>query len=186
MEKAFSVVVCTSNFQSLISTEHSSRLLVLMPFTAIASSATIAPRIEIYTMLACSVHRPDIYREVYPDAGIGDFQSLALSFKYGSLSTETNDPNLPTSDVTSSELIFLPGTSADPGNTQAFRPPKNLCAADPVVAGSVAKLTAGEFIHGTWGFCRPRALLVGVSSFHWIFRISSGATHATICGAINF
>lgn len=42
-----------------------SRILVLTPFTAIAMSATLAPRIEIYTMLACSVHKPDIFERSY-------------------------------------------------------------------------------------------------------------------------
>ncbi|KAF9444748.1 MFS general substrate transporter [Macrolepiota fuliginosa MF-IS2] len=39
-------------------------LLVALPFTAIAMSATIAPRIEVYTTLACRVIRPDIYSDV--------------------------------------------------------------------------------------------------------------------------
>ncbi|KAI0072772.1 MFS general substrate transporter [Panus rudis PR-1116 ss-1] len=33
--------------------------LSLVPFTAIAMSASLAPRIEIYTKLACEVHRPE-------------------------------------------------------------------------------------------------------------------------------
>ncbi|KAK2466711.1 hypothetical protein APHAL10511_000969 [Amanita phalloides] len=33
-------------------------LLYVIPFTAIAASATLAPRVEVYTMLACKIHRP--------------------------------------------------------------------------------------------------------------------------------
>jgi hypothetical protein len=36
------------------------RLLAVVPFTSMAASAKIAPRLEIYTALACSVHKPDI------------------------------------------------------------------------------------------------------------------------------
>lgn len=38
-------------------------LLALLPFATIASSATFAPRIEIYTKLVCAVHKPDIFEQ---------------------------------------------------------------------------------------------------------------------------
>ncbi|KAL0570808.1 hypothetical protein V5O48_011144 [Marasmius crinis-equi] len=38
-------------------------LMGMMPFSAMAMAATIAPKVEIYTMLACRVHKPDIYYE---------------------------------------------------------------------------------------------------------------------------
>lgn len=44
-------------------TRISFRLLCALPFAAVAMSATIAPRIEIYTILACREMRPDIYYE---------------------------------------------------------------------------------------------------------------------------
>ncbi|KAF9265618.1 MFS general substrate transporter [Marasmius fiardii PR-910] len=43
-------------------------LIALLPFTAMAMSATIAPKVEIYTMLACRAYRPDIFPEAGPDA----------------------------------------------------------------------------------------------------------------------
>jgi hypothetical protein len=36
-------------------------LLIILPFTSISTSATFAPRIEIYTQLVCAVHKPDIF-----------------------------------------------------------------------------------------------------------------------------
>ncbi|KIL69994.1 hypothetical protein M378DRAFT_7764 [Amanita muscaria Koide BX008] len=36
-------------------------LLCLIPLSAIAMVSTLAPRIEIYTLLACKVHNPDIF-----------------------------------------------------------------------------------------------------------------------------
>ncbi|KAJ8079128.1 hypothetical protein PM082_013416 [Marasmius tenuissimus] len=38
-------------------------LIAMMPLSSMAMGATIAPRIEIYTMLACRVHKPDIFEE---------------------------------------------------------------------------------------------------------------------------
>jgi hypothetical protein len=34
-------------------------MLLLVPFTAIATSSIIAPRVEIYTLLVCSVLKPE-------------------------------------------------------------------------------------------------------------------------------
>lgn len=38
----------------------------MIPLTTIATSACMAPRIEVYTLLVCSHHRPDVYREMFP------------------------------------------------------------------------------------------------------------------------
>ncbi|KAM6500295.1 Major facilitator superfamily domain containing protein [Amanita muscaria] len=38
-------------------------LLCLIPFSAIAMVSTLAPRIEIYTLLACKVHNPDVFNQ---------------------------------------------------------------------------------------------------------------------------
>ncbi|KAJ7063503.1 major facilitator superfamily domain-containing protein [Mycena amicta] len=40
------------------------RLLVATPFSTIAMSATLAPKVEVYTLLACSVHKPEIFKDM--------------------------------------------------------------------------------------------------------------------------
>ena len=37
--------------------------MAIIPFSSMAMGATIAPKIEVYTMLACRVHKPDIFEE---------------------------------------------------------------------------------------------------------------------------
>ncbi|PPQ91426.1 hypothetical protein CVT25_014314 [Psilocybe cyanescens] len=121
-------------------------LLMLMPFTAIATSATIAPRIEMYTILACKVHRPDIFREVYPDYGIQGF-GAGISQSADQLDGHAfNHPNLPSTSRAFS--FFSPETSSAGIDAFSRRPIKrNKCAADHTVASAVAKLTA---VISTW------------------------------------
>ena len=85
-------------------------------------SATVAPRIDIYTFLACSVHKPDIFERTLRLGGYPGF------------------PN-----VTSPHLVLHPIT---PGVETFSYATANPCASDPVVQAAVATLTAGEF--GTW------------------------------------
>ncbi|TRM62597.1 hypothetical protein BD626DRAFT_569746 [Schizophyllum amplum] len=40
-------------------------ILAIIPFSTAAMSATLAPRVEIYTRLVCRVHKPDIFKENY-------------------------------------------------------------------------------------------------------------------------
>lgn len=117
-----------------------------MPFTSMASSATITPRIEMYTMLACSVHKPDIFRQNFPGVELG-LQSFAVSdVKALNLSAPNTSPVI--------EIpVHLPqvpatNTDADDRDEPAPDPPKrgNQCASDPVVQAAVAKLTAGACV----------------------------------------
>ena len=83
-------------------------------------SATTAPRIEIYTFLACSVHKPDIFDRTLRLGGYVRF------------------PNEP-----SPHLVLRP---VIPGvQTFSYAITANPCASDPVVQAAVAILTAGEF-----------------------------------------
>ena len=99
---------------------------MIMPFTAIATSATAAPRIEIYTTLACSVHRPDIFGESFQQPDILDFVQHsgipATAHRYSIFSVEKS----------------LQVGDADTPPTR-----KQRCASDPVVQAAVAKLTTG-------------------------------------------
>ena len=106
------------------------RLLVLIPFTSIAVSSTIAPRIEIYTALACT----DIYGESFQRLDILDFVQ------------QSNDPaavhQSGSLDVFDAFMIdkSLRFNDADPPPTR-----KQRCASDPVVQAAVAKLSTGAY-----------------------------------------
>ena len=109
------------------------RLLVIMPFTSIAMSATMAPRIEIYTVLACSVHKPDIFKQSFPGLELG------LVEEPRQLSTH--------SSIQLIDRVYLPHLTNKLGRAANGSVPTNpnLCASDPVVQAAVAKLTAGAF-----------------------------------------
>lgn len=47
-----------------------------MPLVSIASTAMLAPRVEVYTTLACAVHKPDILGRIVPQIALG--QPLTL------------------------------------------------------------------------------------------------------------
>lgn len=97
-------------------------LLALMPFSSIAWSSTIAPRVEIYTQLACAVHSPDVY----------DDQLLGLVF------TNTTPLGAPLEVEKDRPItVFFRDMLEAPKNANG-----NRCASDPVVQVSVAKLAA--------------------------------------------
>ena len=57
----------------------------MIPFAAMAAAMTMAPRVEIYTQLACAAHRPD-YRSdngtkavMYKLGPDGDYPALLSS-----------------------------------------------------------------------------------------------------------
>ncbi|RDB23050.1 putative membrane protein C14C4.07 [Hypsizygus marmoreus] len=108
-------------------------LLGLVPFTAIAMAATMAPRIEIYTLLACSVHKPDIFRHSLPSLNgtsglpLPGISAVTPGSKFISLQFNTTMP-------------FILPMSGLKNNTEPGKP--TLCASDPVVQAAVAKLTA--------------------------------------------
>ncbi|PFH45582.1 hypothetical protein AMATHDRAFT_77985 [Amanita thiersii Skay4041] len=103
-------------------------LLSVVPFSPIALSATIAPQIEIYTRLACKVHKPDIYdghsllliQESLPYLGSNILINPDSSMLY------LHKANLIT------PILKLIAEGSPPGTKQ--------CATDPVVQAAVAKL----------------------------------------------
>ncbi|KAF9053131.1 major facilitator superfamily domain-containing protein [Panaeolus papilionaceus] len=112
-------------------------LLCAIPFTSIATSATIAPRIEIYTILACSVHKPDIFKLNYPGLELGIQSPIPLA-----INSSTSLPEL----YHQAGVSYVSGLSQHDGlgPNQVDLPPekRNLCASDPVVQAAVAKLIA--------------------------------------------
>ncbi|KAF8969597.1 major facilitator superfamily domain-containing protein [Flammula alnicola] len=116
-------------------------LITAVPFTSIAASLTIAPRIEIYTMLACSVHKPDIFRQNFPgiELGLQDISREPSELGLRGLSTLPNpySPHL--------VPVYLPKASflgLVQKNGSVLPTHRNQCASDPVVQAAVAKLTA--------------------------------------------
>lgn len=130
-------------------------LLALMPFSSIAWSSTIAPRVEIYTQLACAVHSPDLY----------DDKLLGL------ISTNTTPLEAPLEIEQDRHItVFFRDMLEPPKNANS-----NRCASDPVVQTSVAKLAAamtatmgvlGCLTTGAWGSYSDRhgrTVVLGVS-----------------------
>ncbi|KAJ7709720.1 major facilitator superfamily domain-containing protein [Mycena rosella] len=102
-------------------------LLVCTPLSTIAMSATMAPKIEIYTLLACSVHKPEIFE---------DMRAHLPSYVR---------PN----EASTARTIFPPSFDIAINNNSSTiismdEPHANPCASDPVVMAAVAKLTTGK------------------------------------------
>lgn len=115
------------------------RLFVALPFTATSMGMTLAPRVEIYTVLACSKHRPEYAKHLklskqmglpYDDS-TGDFFSrppLALGSPLPIDFSPAQDDTLSFESPIDSDNITV---SANPDR----------CATDPEVQAAVAKLT---------------------------------------------
>ncbi|KAF9532861.1 major facilitator superfamily domain-containing protein [Crepidotus variabilis] len=108
-------------------------LLFAIPLSSLAMSATIAPRVEIYRMLACSVHKPDIFREDYPE-----YVPRASFTAYRSPS------NISIFSSPSSSHSLLPIGPSNEAGTPVNLPfsKSQKCATDPVVTAAVATLIA--------------------------------------------
>ncbi|TFK36324.1 major facilitator superfamily domain-containing protein [Crucibulum laeve] len=116
-------------------------LLGIVPFTSIAMSATIAPRIEIYTTLACSVHKPDIFKQAFPVKP----PYMRFGDDAPSVFSATVNMTVPTIDL-GLDRVYLPEHDSNSryGSVKLTASPSkpNPCATDPVVGAAVAKLTA--------------------------------------------
>ena len=122
---------------------------MITPFTAIATSSTITPRIEIYTTLACSFLRPD---------GGESFQQPDF---FGFL--HSNDCRIPAVAHQSSCVdVFMIDKSLQTNGADTPPTRKQRCASDPVVQAAVAKLTTGAYrivffflvLHDVRALCR--------------------------------
>ncbi|KAJ7087857.1 major facilitator superfamily domain-containing protein [Mycena epipterygia] len=128
-------------------------LVFCTPFATIAMSATIAPKIEIYTLLACSVHKPEIFR---------DQQLLSTNLPF-SLRPH-KDPLVGITFPPSFDIAINNSTSTIISMDEPSRSP-NTCSTDPVVLAAVAKLTTaisatmgilGCITTGWWGSISDR------------------------------
>ena len=112
------------------------RLLIIMPFTSIATSATAAPRIEIYTTLACSIHRPDIFGESSQQLDILDFVQPLNNYR---IPAAHQSGSIDMSDA------FMIGKSLQFKDADTPPTRKQRCASDPVVQAAVAKLITSVY-----------------------------------------
>jgi hypothetical protein len=128
------------------------RLIGIMPLSSIAMSAALAPRIEIYTLLACSVHKPDIFQKIFPEFGGGE------SLRFRLMTTELDTTSRSTGiGINSNHLLGVNGTTqlrlpnVDLSGLRLDDEPVDekppTCASDPIVQAEVAKLTVCMLNH---------------------------------------
>ena len=110
---------------------------MITPFTAIATSSTITPRIEIYTTLACSFIRPECGENSQQPGILGIPHSNY--YRIPALAHQSFTSSVDISDV------FMVDKSLQ--TSGAGTPPtrKQRCASDPVVQAAVAKLTTRAY-----------------------------------------
>ncbi|KAJ3895723.1 major facilitator superfamily domain-containing protein [Lentinula edodes] len=99
-------------------------LLVLLPITSISMSATLAPKVEIYTDLACAQHKPEIADNHIPSITPYLLTTYAVAITNFSAMSHNSAGELP-------GAIEIP-----------TKKPSNPCKSDPVVQAAVAKLAA--------------------------------------------
>jgi hypothetical protein len=91
-------------------------------------AATLAPRIEIYTMLACNVHKPEYTANLHLGSTGFPFPTK-IAGEYGVIPTVLYNISAP----------LITGKISSGGGQNP-----NTCASDPVVQAAVAKLTIGK------------------------------------------
>ncbi|KAJ7864988.1 major facilitator superfamily domain-containing protein [Mycena olivaceomarginata] len=108
-------------------------LIIAVPFTGIAMSATLAPKVEVYTLIACTVHKPELLRVDHLPSGYTP-DSVAPR--------HAPQPKFPRSfELTTNQSVNAMG-----GMSPSDASP---CASDQVVQAAVAKLTtAGSALSG--------------------------------------
>ena len=130
MEEALSILVSAVTQICVSSLHLYTRIVFGIPFGSLGYSATLAPKVALYTTLVCHVHKPEL---------VGNLHDFSLPL--------INDPA-----ITSANLLYPHiETAADPGSayttlsdyTQSEPGPEQKCASDPVVQATVAKLNAG-------------------------------------------
>ena len=117
---------------------------MILPLLSIPVAVTMAPRIEIYNLLACSVHRPEIF-----DLSLVGSASNAAQGHHNVYSQLTfNNTTATTYHTQFVPQILLDRRRSPVDAISLFssdsESPQSRCASDPVVRAAVAKLTAGE------------------------------------------
>ncbi|KAJ7484399.1 major facilitator superfamily domain-containing protein [Mycena latifolia] len=94
-------------------------LMVLAPISSLIAAATVAPQVELYTTLACRVHRPEFESET--------LISINISLP------RPDPPNFPR------PFNILVDKVVDNASLSTKTPDTNPCSSDPVVQAAVAK-----------------------------------------------
>lgn len=94
-------------------------ILVAFPFSTMAFSATMAPKVEIFTQLACRAHKPELFGNIF-----GDNPQIIFS------------------------PIVKTAPSVDLSFTTTLGKP-NACASDPIVQAAVARFNAGKITYSS-------------------------------------
>ncbi|OCB86786.1 MFS general substrate transporter [Sanghuangporus baumii] len=116
-------------------------LLCTTPFSSIAMSACVAPRIEIYTLLACRQHKPEYTVGDCPHGIDVNTNNTVLPTSFSRLRD-----SLPISDyqypLPGSKTISLLFDEPALGTIKESSDSKSKCASDPVVQAAAAKIIA--------------------------------------------
>lgn len=131
------------------------------PINGIGFSAAFAPRVEVYTSLACRVHKP----QFFPDGPPGSF-FLPLDYDSSpSLQTEPATFSPTKTDGDQSPFLFVPYSAPYASGSRFEEDPntRKKCTTDPDVQAAVASLLAtlvtttgilSCLVTGWWGmFC---------------------------------
>jgi hypothetical protein len=149
------VILCTPTSDRLIVVRY--RLLVALPLTAISMTATMAPRIEIYTILACRVHKPEYTMHLAPS---NLFRLPPSDTDSGLLNSKLTpgpwtSPLIPINIASQWELAHIYFSSLPETANDTESEIENRCASDPDVQAAVARLTAGMYYWFSEMFCHP-------------------------------
>lgn len=100
---------------------------------------TIAPRVEVYTTLACNKHKPEYSRH------IGFCKQLGLPYDDNHTTSPVSNLQAFSGDVKPALNYTVAQFSANDHFTmESEKEDKNQCASDPDVQAAVAKLTTGK------------------------------------------
>ncbi|KAF5315849.1 hypothetical protein D9611_005020 [Ephemerocybe angulata] len=140
-------------------------LLCAVPFSSLAKTASLAPRVELYTMLACRVHKPDIFYDSHATNNTSIMGKMGLSES----EVDTFSPTLQHAISPASQIPMLTT------ETHSVAKPSSPCGSDPTVLAAVARLSAvtettmgvlSLLTTGWWGAFADRhgrATILGIS-----------------------
>ncbi|KAG1754617.1 major facilitator superfamily domain-containing protein [Suillus lakei] len=112
-------------------------LVFATPLASIGFSAVIGPRVEMYTVLACRVHAPELPYEPNVMLQLAQPHSMLSTNMAGTLH---DGFNLSAASVSAQPVsLYIP---ANTGPQQEHVPDRDQCASDPVVQAAVAQLSA--------------------------------------------
>ncbi|KIK98704.1 hypothetical protein PAXRUDRAFT_9354 [Paxillus rubicundulus Ve08.2h10] len=144
-----------------------------IPIGSMGYSATFAPRVDMYTSLACRAHRPEY------------IEGVSLTYQWSHNEPVTHAANIPVpgglddnnNTIVDPSFVLLPNSTSPLAYTQKESDTRQRCASDPVVQAVVARLSAvlattmgvlSCLTTGWWGSFSDRygrRLVVAVSMF---------------------